>query len=567
MVIEIHDVEATLDSLASTRADAWTLSACGVTRSERTIPALVDRDAYAPNTRRARVLLIGGLSGRPEDVGLALKALELFEAAGESLSAGVALTAVPCANPGGLAALNGPYNGAGGVPGAGYPPRDGFFYDRENPEARHIWRWTCYQAPDLVLELRLGEPARWDANAAAKRPAQPLDAGTVGPKDSLLAALGTGKPDGPGPIPGLRLTVTVDELDGQLDKLWALLRDRPPGPSPARAALNARHDRTPLEVGRDLAVTNGRTLTPLIYTQGVAISGRLRLGALDPDRDAEVEDVGQLVAPVVADPSVALGKEPGSADLAAVVWAEELAASTSDRRCEDTLVVAANYIRSEGAGEAPWPLNPNFIVEDMFFASAVLGRAFRVTGSERYLDLLTEFLLGAGTQEEGGLFPHSRRGPYHWGRGNGFAAMGLAEALTYLPDGHQACDAIVAMCRKQMGALRPLQEPSGMYLQVVDFPGSYQEFTATCMIGYSMARGLRLGWLDVSYREAVDLAWLGVSERVDGRGNIVDGCTGTGVMDNLRSYLDRPANSGYDDRSGSMALWFAAEMERLSRGV
>jgi hypothetical protein len=38
-------------------------------------------------------------------------------------------------------------------------------------------------------------------------------------------------------------------------------------------------------------------------------------------------------------------------------------------------------------------------------------------------------------------------------------------------------------------------------------------------------------------------------------------------MDNLRSYLDRPANSGYDDRSGSMALWFAAEMERLSRDV
>ena len=105
-----------------------------------------------------------------------------------------------------------------------------------------------------------------------------------------------------------------------------------------------------------------------------------------------------------------------------------------------------------------------------------------------------------------------------------------------------------------------------MYLQLIDFPGSYQELTATCMIGYSMARGIRLGWLDGSYRSVVDLAWQGVSERVDPEGNIVDGCTGTGVLDNLRSYLDRPANSGYDDRSGSMALWFAAEMERLARG-
>ena len=102
-----------------------------------------------------------------------------------------------------------------------------------------------------------------------------------------------------------------------------------------------------------------------------------------------------------------------------------------------------------------------------------------------------------------------------------------------------------------------------MYLQVIDFPGSYQELTATCMIGLSMVRGIRRGWLDNSYRSTVELAWQAVSERIDSDGNVVDGCTGTGVMDSLRSYLDRPANSGYDDRTGSMALWFAAEMAEL----
>ena len=177
--------------------------------------------------------------------------------------------------------------------------------------------------------------------------------------------------------------------------------------------------------------------------------------------------------------------------------------------------------------------------------------------------MLTGFLLGAGIQEANGLFCHSRYGPFHWGRGNGFAAMGLAESLTYMPDGWAGREAVLEMCVGQMEALRPLQEPSGMYLQVIDHPGSYQELTATCMIGYSMARGIRLGWLDDSYMATVDLAWQAVSERVDAEGNVVDGCAGTGVMDNLRSYLDRPANSGYDDRTGSMALWFAAEMARL----
>ena len=62
------------------------------------------------------------------------------------------------------------------------------------------------------------------------------------------------------------------------------------------------------------------------------------------------------------------------------------------------------------------------------------------------------------------------------------------------------------------------------------------------------------------------MAWQGVSERVDDNGDVVDACISTGVQENLRDYLHRPAVFGFDDRSGSMGLWFAVEMERLSRG-
>jgi rhamnogalacturonyl hydrolase YesR len=93
------------------------------------------------------------------------------------------------------------------------------------------------------------------------------------------------------------------------------------------------------------------------------------------------------------------------------------------------------------------------------------------------------------------------------------------------------------------------------------------EFTATCMMGYAMARGLRRGWLSSEFRDAADLAWQGVAERIDGVGSVVDACASTGVQTNVRDYLDRPAIFGFDDRSGGMALWFAVEMERLERGV
>ena len=87
------------------------------------------------------------------------------------------------------------------------------------------------------------------------------------------------------------------------------------------------------------------------------------------------------------------------------------------------------------------------------------------------------------------------------------------------------------------------------------------------MIGYAMARGLRRGWLDSSYRDSLDLAWRGVKERIDDEGSVIDSCISTGVQQNLKEYLDRTAIFGPDDRSGSLALWFSVEMELLARGA
>ena len=103
-----------------------------------------------------------------------------------------------------------------------------------------------------------------------------------------------------------------------------------------------------------------------------------------------------------------------------------------------------------------------------------------------------------------------------------------------------------------------------MFSQVLDFPGSYEELTATCMIGYSIARGIRLGWLDRSFTTILQKCWKASLKRIEYDGTIVDGCTGTGVQTTTREYLDRPAIHGLDDRSGSMAIWFATEMERFS---
>src|SRR5262249_2207786 len=156
-----------LQALVARAADIWSLDACGVTRSQTPMLALVHRDAYAPLTSRTRVLLVGGLSGHPEDVTLALNAVEAYLAAGDRLGPPLALRAVPGGNPDGLALGVAPENGAGGQPAQGYPPLEHFFDDAYDPECRYLWRWAGLQAPDLVLEIRSGQTVTWEASATA----------------------------------------------------------------------------------------------------------------------------------------------------------------------------------------------------------------------------------------------------------------------------------------------------------------------------------------------------------------------------------------------------------------
>jgi unsaturated rhamnogalacturonyl hydrolase len=555
-----------LQTLVTRAAGLWSLEACGVTRAQTPILALVHRDAYVPMTPCTRVLLLGGLAGQAGDVDAVLRVLDAYLSAGNRLTSAVALSAVPCGNPDGLRLGVGPENGVGGRPAAGYPPADNFFYDAHNPEQRYVWRWVGLQAPDLVLEIRAGDAVAWEASAAANALAPALEASSIIPADTCVAALGVGTPNGLAPIPGLRLSTPPAALTAQLERLWSLLGQTPGlRPSPARRILEARRARTPLQIARLLATVYGHTLDPVVYTQGMAISGRLLLAQLDPTFANPVPDIARLVEPYVSGARAMFTEPAATSALAGLTWGFELAKATNDRRYTELILGVAGRYRPDPGGGAPPPSDPDFRTEDMCMNGLMLGRAFLFTGDMRYLDLQTNFLLAARIQQDNGLFWHCRSGPYHWGRGNGFAALGFSETLSVLPSTHPQRTALQATHLRHLEALRQQQLASGMYPQVLDVPGSYQEFTVTCMTGYAMARGLRQGWLDAAYRSAVVLAWQGVTERIDEAGGLVDCCTNTGVQPSLQAYIDRPAIFGRDDRGGTMAMWFALEMEQLQR--
>ena len=177
---------------------------------------------------------------------------------------------------------------------------------------------------------------------------------------------------------------------------------------------------------------------------------------------------------------ILFGERASGANLAGLIWGRELSEATGDRRYSDLIVDVANRYRPGVDGGAPPPCDPDFRTEDMFMAGAMLGRAFEITGEDRYLDLLVRFIIDGGIQQENGLFWHCRPAHFYWGRGNGFAAMGLTETLTFMPENYPGRDAVVAMYRRLLDGLVKIQNPSGMLTEVLDIPGSYQIGRASC---------------------------------------------------------------------------------------
>ena len=248
-----------------------------------------------------------------------------------------------------------------------------------------------------------------------------------------------------------------------------------------------------------------------------------------------------------------------------MLWADELAEHTGDNTYQNLILKAANAFKKREKHLPPYPLTETFIVEDFFFSSTILGRAFKISKNLEYIEILTSFLLKANLQQKNGLFWHSRNAHFFWGRGNGFAAIGLAEALTFIPKNHTSYPQLMKMFQKLIHGMIEVQDFEGMWHQVSNVKGSYAEITATCMMGFALSRGLLMQWISGSFFEnALSKAWEATNKRISYNGTIVDACTGTGIQKNKIDYFKRPAITGFDDRAGSMAIWFSTEFQKYN---
>jgi rhamnogalacturonyl hydrolase YesR len=553
-------LQQTLGDVARNAPDAYAVDAAGMSRSGRRLWSLEPKVPL--DGSRRRVVIVGGLDGSPESTAAVVDVLKWYFTlpALAAFREGWQVAAVPCVYADRCGGSASP-TGTDALPVPAFPPADGYYNAELDPESRFIWRWVAMQSPDLVIDLRRGDAIAWSANGAGAA----LMSGTSAPADgSLVAALGAENAAGLGAVPALQLAATPAELAETAASLLSLLPKRDDlASSPMRGSADRRRARAPNEVARLLA--NRYPAQPsMSYIPALAWSGAMRLADLTGDkalRQKPLADMSPFLSgekPTIAEPYLltSLAGHLALSDLGAMDKREDAAALARK---------AADFILPDQPGEVV--RFPRAWTDDMFMATSLWARSGGETRDPRYAQasgrLLTTY--AEKLQRPDGLFNHALDGAHAWGRGNGFAAFGMMEALTRLgpdwPDRARVVQANEAL----MKALRTHQAADGMWRQVVDEPGSYREFTVTAMTVTALARGIRLGWIAASYRPVVERAWQALLMRVAEDGTLLDVCTGTGAGATRQYYLDRAAISGADDRGGAMALVAAVEMAELAR--
>lgn len=580
--VALDRVDAALQKLGGIPFDI------GVTRAGNKIPARIQPQDLDLGTPLRRVLLVGGLEGSSTTVEGVLEALAGYEELQRvaRLRHAVVLSAVPLACP----SLSSSTEAAN----PSFPPRGKFYQSPDATDAMYLWRWIGLHAPDLVVEVALApEGSGNDGTAATPRWQLPAElpvglssllkplAAALGvapnappaPVGSLAHALTHDAPAGVGRIPALRVEIHPGSIHPSSEAVGfphffeALQRSDFRGPSPARAELQRRDRRTPMEVAQELSSRYGHQLDGVSYIPALALIGRLRLGELLGDA-ASLRDVERIVQPYVSGVKASLGEKPSGSRLAGHLVFAELAHRTGGRRYAELARGAADL--GFDASGAPLEAMPshNEMSDGVFMACPLLVTVGRLSGEERYYDLALRHLkfLQALDLRGDGLYRHSPLDEAAWGRGNGFPALGVALALSDLPDESPHRGKFLTALREHLAALKAHQDVSGAWHQVIDHSGSYRELTSTCMITFAMLRGLRRGWLDsAEYLPVVERAWSAIRRRVGVDGALVDVCAGTGKQRSLRAYLDRHAIQGEDARGGAMALLVSVERAAWER--
>jgi unsaturated rhamnogalacturonyl hydrolase len=113
--------------------------------------------------------------------------------------------------------------------------------------------------------------------------------------------------------------------------------------------------------------------------------------------------------------------------------------------------------------------------------------------------------------------PATGLSPEVWGRAMGWYGMALVDVLDWMPVDHPQRGALVEALRRTAAAIAKAQDrDTGLWWQVMDQPGkagNYLESSASAMFVYTLAKGVRMGYLPQADEANARRGWDGLQKR------------------------------------------------------
>jgi unsaturated rhamnogalacturonyl hydrolase len=215
-------------------------------------------------------------------------------------------------------------------------------------------------------------------------------------------------------------------------------------------------------------------------------------------------------------------------------------------------------------------------VDTLYHEPSFFARLARQTGNQQYyedaLDVW-ESHVRVLSSKRGPFLAHAYdsgamllRG-YGWGRGNGWALLGMADTLDLLPPDHPRRRAVARCFLDLSAAVRECQDASGFWRTLLDDNQAYLESSTAAFFGAAFTKGVRLGLLGPEYGEGLERAWRATVSRIDENGCFygVSACTYAAVVPGDDAALYRMLPTEVNVWGQGSALRFAAE--RLRAGM
>ena len=164
-------------------------------------------------------------------------------------------------------------------------------------------------------------------------------------------------------------------------------------------------------------------------------------------------------------------------------------------------------------------------------------------------------------QQPSGLFDHffmrgveTTFGP-GWGRGQGWAMLGLLDVHRLLPTDHPARNEIAASVRRQIEAMLALQRPDGRWWCVVDEPGSGEEGSTAPFMATGFLRAIKQGvCTEAELHEPALLALAAAIDDVDEHGHLTNVTAAVMASTRPSHYAHTPRGYLVPWGQGSLAL-------------